>query len=93
MGSCPKEKDEEDLKDQADKIKTGKLTTQRMASELMQTKNLEVINWAYAVAQEANKAACTGQGKQHRLEFTLDGSEVESIRSANRCWGLVQCAT
>jgi hypothetical protein len=71
MGSCPKEKDEEELKDQADKIKTGKLTTQRMGSELMQTKNLEVINWVYAVAQEANKAACTGQGKQYTVGKSL----------------------
>ncbi len=55
MDNCPKEKGEGELKDQAEQIQAGKLVRQRLAKELLQSKDSEVTDMAYVMAREASK--------------------------------------
>ncbi len=55
MDNCPKEKGEEELKDQAEQIQAGKLVRQRLTKELLQSKDSEVTDMAYVMAREASK--------------------------------------
>jgi hypothetical protein len=55
VDNCPKEKGEGELKDQAEQIQAGKLVRQRLAKELLQSKDSEVTDMAYVMAREASK--------------------------------------
>jgi hypothetical protein len=57
MDDYPKGKGEQKSKDLATKIHAGKLAMKRLAKELLQSEDSEVIDSASAVVQEANKAA------------------------------------
>jgi hypothetical protein len=73
---CPKEKEEEELTDLVEEIQAGKLATLRLTKELLNSKDQEVVNGSYGVAQEVNKAVSRRQGEvsrlQRRMELPLD---------------------
>jgi hypothetical protein len=68
-GQIPYGEELVELRDLADKIQADKTATQGLAKELMQSKDSEVIDKAYAMACEVNEAVSRGHGKVRRLQW------------------------
>jgi hypothetical protein len=67
MDNCPKEKGEEELKHPEKEIQAGKLAGQRLAKDLMQSKDFQGTDSSYSTAQAASKVVSRDQGKAKRL--------------------------